>query len=392
MQGFLRMNMCQENVIESTCCLIRYPSITPHDSGCLHDLQKELLTLGFEVTIKVFGQTTNLFARWGRGGRHLCFAGHVDVVPPGPLDSWHSSPFDPVIRDGYLYGRGAADMKGAIGCFLSAVTEYVGRHDTHIGTISLLLTSDEEGLGTDGVPKMMPWMRENNHIPDMILIGEPTGCKVGSVLQVGRRGSLLGRIDLFGVQGHIAYGHSSDDLIGRLHACLGALLDMNKNFMDCGDEHFQPSYLAVTHVGTPDIAENVTPGQAWIRFGIRFNPLQDVDRLKKEIETRCRAIAGSSIKVSFRLSGHPFLTQDQKLIDLYIHSIQQATGQKPELSTKGGTTDGRFLHQLAPVLELGLAEDTIHKVNECVAVDDIYRLKKCYIRILENFFYHKASV
>jgi succinyl-diaminopimelate desuccinylase len=380
------MNMFISDVIESTCHLVRYPSITPDDCDCLEDLAKELSSMGFDVDLKVFEDTTNLFARWGQGGPHLCFAGHVDVVPPGPRDAWESDPFDPVIRDGFLYGRGTADMKGAIACFLSALFEYVSGTRSHEGSISLLLTSDEEGLGTNGVPKMIPWMREQGHVPDLILIGEPTGSKAGSVLQIGRRGSLLGRVDIHGKQGHIAYPDLSDNPVGRLHVCLGALLSMNTDFMDKGDDYFEPSYLAVTHVGTPDLAENVTPGQAWVRFGVRFNPLQSAQNLQEEIQKRCQASAGPLVDVSFRLSGHPFLTKDPHWINLCTQAIAKATGKAPTLSTRGGTTDGRFLHTLAPVVELGLSEDTIHQVNECVVVDDLKCLKSCYALILEDFF------
>ena len=385
------MKMCISSAVDSACHLVRYPSITPDDCGCLEDLSKELARMGFQTDLVVFGQTTNLFARRGNQGPHLCFAGHVDVVPPGPSDLWESDPFNPVVRNGSLYGRGIADMKGAIACFLSALYEYVQNTSHERGSISLLLTSDEEGLGADGVPKMIPWMKERNHIPDLILIGEPTGSKAGSVLQIGRRGSLLGAVTIQGKQGHIAYPDLSDNPVKRLHACLGALLVMNKDFMDRGDENFEPSYLAVSSVGTPDLAENVTPGQAWIRFGVRFNPLQSAQGLENEIQKRCHANAGPLAEVSFRLSGLPFFVKDERWIQSFVQSIKSATGEEPQLTTRGGTTDGRFLHALAPVLELGLSEETIHQVNEHVVLEDLDRLKRCYFHILLDFFHNTLS-
>jgi len=375
------LNSLKKTSLELAIDLMRYPSITPNEAGCLTDLHGLLEKEGFDSHLVVFQDTTNLYARFGTGGPHLCFAGHVDVVPPGPESLWSFPPFEPTCHNGFLYGRGVADMKGAIACFLSAVFSF--NKAPFDGSISLLLTSDEEGTGVNGIMKMIPWLQERQQVPHVILIGEPTGQQVGTVLQVGRRGSLTGHLRFTGTQGHIAYPHLADNPLPRLISCLQKLIDLP---LDQGDDFFEASRLEVTSVDTDNPTVNIIPGSAEARFGIRFNPHQNVLGLSEKVEQICNDVGGTH-ELALRHSGNPFLTQDAHWIGCVHHALKEVMHAEPRHTTQGGTTDGRFLCRIAPVLEVGLPETTIHQIDERVAIEDIEVLERLYHSILTHYFH-----
>lgn len=360
--------------------LMAYVSITPNSAGCLEDLESHLSKMGWGACLKKFNDTTNLYASIGQGSPHLCFAGHIDVVPAGDEKAWMFAPFTPTIHDNKLYGRGAADMKGAVAAFLSAASILSSNLK---GTCSLLLTSDEEGCALDGLQRMIPWLKKENFSPNLILIGEPTGQKVGQTLQIGRRGSVTGKLTLYGTQGHIAYPHLADNPLKRALSCGKALLDMPLD--QTVHQAFQPSHLEITSIDTGNAVTNIIPSTCHISFGVRYNPLQNAVGLCEKIRDLCAQFAGHH-ELVFQCHGDPFLTQDHQAIALVQKSICEITGNMPEHTTQGGTTDGRFLCSIAPVLELGLPETTIHQVNEHISLEDLHTLKSIYGQILKNFF------
>ncbi len=362
--------------------LIQRLSVTPQEAGTLDFIEGLLKPRGFQTTRHLFGDVDNLFARLGACGPHLCFVGHVDVVPVGDEASWSVPPFAGVIQDQHLWGRGAADMKGAIACFLAAVTAFLDQTASFQGSISLLLTSDEEGPAVDGIQRLIPWLRENQHIPDLFLIGEPTGLgRVGKEMKIGRRGSLTGCLAYHGKQGHIAYPHLADNPIPRLLACLQDLLALP---LDKGTPFFEPSRLEVTSIDVGNPVTNIIPAQAQARFGIRFNTEQRPELLSQKIEEICKR-HGENYTLELTNHGCAFLTQDEKPIAWVSQAVEQVVGAKPALSTSGGTSDGRFLTTLAPVIELGLPEDTIHQVDERVALKDLEVLTQIYHHVLTSF-------
>lgn len=360
--------------------LIRYPSVTPDEAGCLSDLHKAVQAIGGESHLVVFEDTTNLYVRWGQEKPHLCFAGHVDVVPPGDMSEWLFDPFQPTIHQGKLYGRGIADMKGAIACFLTAWLTV--KQKMVQGSCSLLLTSDEEASGVNGIYRMIPWLEERKEVPDVFLIGEPTGSKVGDVLQIGRRGSLTGHLCVKGKQGHIAYPHLADNPLPRVVQTVKALMDMP---LDKGTEDFQPSHLEVTSIDTDNPTTNLIPSHSEVRFGVRFNPLQNSLKLSEMIEEVCTQHAGHHT-LQLRWNGDPFLTEDSGWIQCVHQALYRASGHSPTHTTQGATTDGRFLCKLAPVVEVGMPENTIHQVNEHVDLSDIQALEHIYRSILSSYF------
>ena len=370
----------EKNVVELASDLIRYPSITPHEAGCLTDLHALLAKEGFSSHLVVFEDTTNLYTRFGQEGPHLCFAGHVDVVPPGPESLWMFPPFEPTCHEGKMYGRGIADMKGAIACFLSAAASFIKL--PFRGSLSLLLTSDEEGIGINGIPKMIPWLKERHEIPDVILIGEPTGREVGKDMQIGRRGSVTGHVRFKGTQGHIAYPHLADNPLPRLISCVQKLIELP---LDQGDQFFEASRLEITSIDTGNPTVNIIPGAAEVRFGIRFNPHQNAIELSEKVEQICESVGGPH-ELVLRHSGDPFLTQNTSWINCVHRALKEVTHSDPHHTTQGGTTDGRFLCHIAPVLEVGLPETTIHQVNEHVAVEDLKTLAQLYKAILKSYF------
>lgn len=362
--------------------LIACPSITPARGEVFDLLEEALVPLGFEVHRFVLGEapdgpTENMVAMRGSGGPHFAFAGHVDVVPPG--EGWSSDPFDPVIEDGVLTGRGANDMKSAIAAFIAAAATTPPKN----GTLSLLITGDEEGYATYGTPRIIDWLNERNICPDMILIGEPTSVdRLGDTIKIGRRGSVNMWIDVLGTQGHVAYPHRADNPVPSIARIVSALTD---HHLDDGTDAFPPSNLEFTAISTPTHASNVIPGSATAQLNIRFNNLQkgaDLVRMVEEVVER--EAPGSSVRA--RISGEAFLTPPGELYDLIVSAIREETGIEPELSTSGGTSDGRFLISLCPVVDFGLPNATMHKVGEHAAVEDIRALSRIYGRVLRKLF------
>jgi succinyl-diaminopimelate desuccinylase len=360
--------------------LINCPSVTPA-SGAVFDLLESALTpLGFTVHRWVLGEapdgpTENMVAIRGQGEPHFGFAGHLDVVPPG--EDWVSDPFGAVVEDGLLVGRGANDMKSAIAAYVAALSR-LGPTD---GTLSLLITGDEEGYATYGTPRIIDWLNERHIRPDMILIGEPTSVeKLGDTVKIGRRGSVNMWIDVPGVQGHVAYPHRATNPIPPLARIVAALDALH---LDDGNDTFPPSNLEFTGIDTPTHASNVIPGSATAQLNIRFNNLQRGEDLVKLVEQIAEREAPGA-RVRARVSGEAFLTPPGKLYDVIVEAITEETGIAPELSTSGGTSDGRFLIKLCPVVDFGLPNATMHKVGECAAVEDIHTLSRIYERIVRK--------
>ena len=360
--------------------LIKCPSVTPARGEVFDVLENALKPLGFTIHRWVMGEppdgpTENMVAIRGEGAPHFGFAGHLDVVPAG--ENWSSGPFDATIENGVLIGRGANDMKSAIAAFVAAISEV----DQKAGTLSLLITGDEEGYSTYGTPRIIDWLNERQIRPDMILIGEPTSVdRLGDTVKIGRRGSVNMWIDVPGVQGHVAYPHRTENPIPPLARIIAELDGLH---LDDGTDAFPPSNLEFTGIDTPTHASNVIPGSATAQLNIRFNNLQSGAELVRMVE-QIAATHAPEAKVRSRISGEAFLTPPGPLYDLVVDAIREETGQEPELSTSGGTSDGRFLIQLCPVVDFGLPNATMHKVGECAAVEDIIALSRIYRRIVER--------
>jgi succinyl-diaminopimelate desuccinylase len=358
--------------------LIACPSVTPASGAVFDLLEATLAPLGFEVHRFLAGEAPdgpveNLFATRGQGSPHFAFAGHLDVVPPG--EGWDGDPFAPQIRGGLLHGRGAVDMKGGIAAFVAACADTAG----HRGTLSLLITGDEEGPAIHGTRAIMAWMAERGIRPDMILIGEPTcEARLGDTVKIGRRGSVNMWITIPGVQGHVAYPHRADNPVTGLGRVLTALDALH---LDDGNEAFQPSNLEVTAVETSSKATNVIPATARAQLNIRFNDLQRGEDLVALVRRTAQAQAPGAT-VEAMVSGEAFLTPPGPLYDLVTSAIRAETGVEPVLSTGGGTSDGRFLIALCPVVDFGLSNATMHKVDEAAAVEDIRALRRIYARIV----------
>ena len=366
--------------VELSRQLIACPSITPARGEIFDLVEAALLPLGFEVHRWVMGEapdgpTENMVAIRGSGSPHFGFAGHLDVVPPG--EGWASDPFDPVVEGGVLTGRGANDMKSAIAAFIAAAAETAQAN----GTLSLLITGDEEGYATFGTPRIIDWLEERKIRPDMILIGEPTSVdRLGDTIKIGRRGSVNMWIDVPGTQGHVAYPHRADNPVPKIGRVIEALSALH---LDDGTEAFPPSNLEFTAVSTPTSASNVIPASATAQLNIRFNDLQrgaDLVRLVEEVAAR--EAPGATVRS--RISGEAFLTPPGELYDVAVSAIREETGIEPELSTSGGTSDGRFLIKLCPVVDFGLPNASMHKVGEHAAVEDISALSRIYGRMIRK--------
>ena len=366
--------------IELAAELIRCPSVTPASGEVFDVLERALTPLGFEVHRWVMGEapdgpTENMVAIRGSGAPHFGFAGHLDVVPAG--EGWNIEPFEGRIHDGLLIGRGANDMKSAIAAFVAAIS----RLEPSSGTVSLLITGDEEGYATYGTPRIIDWLNERQIRPDMILIGEPTSVdRLGDTVKIGRRGSVNMWIEVPGVQGHVAYPHRAINPIAPLARVIAALDAIH---LDDGTDVFPPSNLEFTAISTPTDASNVIPGSASAQLNIRFNNLQRGADLVRMVEEVAQREAPGS-KVRARISGEAFLTPAGPLYDVVVAAIEEETGLKPELSTSGGTSDGRFLIQLCPVVDFGLPNATMHKVGEFAAVEDIRALSRIYERVVRK--------
>jgi len=362
--------------------LIARPSITPDDAGCQAMLIERLTAIGFECETMVFDDVTNLWARRGRAAPVLAFAGHTDVVPPGPLEQWHSDPFIPEIRDGNLFGRGAADMKSSIAAMVTACERFVAQHAQNQGSIALLITSDEEGIATNGTVKVIEALEARGEKIDWALIGEPSSmAHVGDVVKNGRRGSIGAKLVINGVQGHVAYPHKVDNPI---HRAMPALHDLARHEWDRGNSFFPPTSLQISNINSGTGAHNVVPAHAEVWFNLRYSTEIDA---KQIIETT-RVILDKhelDYDINWSVSGYPFLTPEGELVEAAKQAIEQHTGRATALETTGGTSDGRFIAPTgAQVLELGPVNESIHKLNEHVNVKELDLLSDIYHSILEN--------
>ena len=378
--------MAGEDTLKLTQELIRRESVTPHDAGCQALLAERLADVGFETEHLRFGDpsnpTDNLWARHGSDAPVLCFAGHTDVVPPGPISDWDSPPFDPVIRDDHLFGRGAADMKASIAAMTIACASFVANNPDHRGSIALLITSDEEGPADDGTVKVMETLAARDEKIDWCIVGEPSSRdQLGDLIRIGRRGSLSGILEVNGVQGHVAYQHLADNPIRRFAPVLDALYKMP---LDDGNEHFPPTTFEFVNIEAGTGAPNVTPGRLKARFNFRYSTEWTAETLITKVESLLDSF-DIDYDLRWRRSGSPFLTMPGTLTDAVTGAIKCHTGLEPELSTGGGTSDGRFI---APhgvdVVELGPVNASIHKVNERVRVEDIRRLRDIYLDIIKD--------
>jgi succinyl-diaminopimelate desuccinylase len=369
------------SAVDLATALISRASVSPADGGCQPLLSERLESAGFRVENLRFGPVENFWATRGQGGPVFCFAGHTDVVPPGPADDWRTDPFEPVIENGMLYGRGAADMKSGLAAMVTATEEFVLRHADHGGTLAFLVTSDEEGPSVDGTRRVAELLREREQRIDWCLVGEPSSEAVlGDTIKIGRRGSLSGRLSVHGVQGHIAYPQFADNPV---HALAPALAELTARTWDGGNEHFQPTSFQVSNISAGTGAPNVIPGELKARFNLRFSTEQSVEGLKSTVEGILRK-HHIRYSLDWFVSGLPFLTPPGVLSGAACRAVHEVIGVEPKLSTSGGTSDGRFIAPLgAQVIELGVVNQTIHKVNECVRVEDIERLRSIYYRTLE---------
>ena len=369
--------------------LLRRPSVSPEDHGCLDVIAARLEPLGFRIERLDFGPVSNLWARRGETGPVLCFAGHTDVVPTGPLDEWKTDPFEPVIRDGLLFGRGAADMKSGLAAMVTATERFVDRNPWHAGSLAFLLTSDEEGPSVDGTRKVVEVLGARAERIDWCVVGEPTsGDVLGDTIKVGRRGSLSGRLTVHGVQGHIAYPQLADNPV---HQFAPALAELVATRWDEGNEFFQPTSFQVSNISAGTGAPNVIPGELKVRTNLRFSTENTVEQLQKRVlEILDRH--GVKYTMEWFISGLPFLTRPGTLTGAVEQAVRETTGRSPQYSTTGGTSDGRFISPTgAQVVEFGVVNATIHKVNECVRVDDIETLSRSYERMMELLLVEKRE-
>jgi succinyl-diaminopimelate desuccinylase len=381
------------DVITLTQQLMRCPSVTPRDAGALNVLQTVLEKIGFECTRLTFSDDNtpdveNLYARYGTAAPNFCFAGHTDVVPPGELSEWSVDPFDSVIKDDMLIGRGAADMKAAIACFAVAAQQLIkSKKGQLVGSISFLITGDEEGPAINGTRKVLEWMTENGEHIDHCVVGEPTNPnELGEMVKIGRRGSFTGFLTATGTEGHVAYPHLADNPVPHLVAMMAALDGMK---LDDGSEHFQASNLEFTTVDVGNVATNVIPQNARATFNIRFNTNHSLDGLEDKIRDLLDDVAKTrNAKYELRVlkNSEPFLTAEGNFSQLVADSVEQHVGRRPQMSTTGGTSDARFIKNYSPVVEFGLVGQTMHKVDERVAVADIKALAHIYESILQGYF------
>ncbi len=368
--------------IELTKVLIARPSVTPADEGCQPIMIERLAAVGFDVERLSFGSVENFWARRGATAPVFCFAGHTDVVPTGPLEEWRSDPFVPEIRDGLLYGRGAADMKSGLAAMITATEEFVRTVPHHCGSIAFLITSDEEGPSVYGTKRVAEMLRERGERLDWCVVGEPSSeASIGDTIKVGRRGSLSGRLTVHGVQGHVAYPQLAENPV---HTFAPALAELTRREWDQGSEHFQPTTFQVSNLNAGTGAPNVVPGELKARFNLRYSPAQTPEKLKATVE-EILLRHGVRFTLEWFLSGEPFYTAPGRLSAAVADAVAQVTGVRPRLSTGGGTSDGRFLAPLgAQVVELGVVNASIHKVNECVRVADIDALHSMYVNVLRS--------
>ena len=372
--------------------LIKFPSITPRDEGAINFLKKKLGDLGFKCKILEFRDKKskpikNLYARLGEKGPNFCYAGHTDVVPPGNIEDWTTHPFKPIVKKNYLIGRGANDMKSSIACFISATSKFLRNNKKFKGSISFLITGDEEGYAINGTKKVVDYLKKKREKIDFCLVGEPTNPKkLGEMIKIGRRGSLSGKIMIRGSQGHVAYPHLSINPINALVAICKKLKDKK---LDKGNKSFEPSNLEVTSINVDNKAHNVIPALAEAQFNIRFNNLHTSSSLKKKINLIIKNLCKQykcNFKIEYMVNGESFLTKPEKTILMARKIIKKVTKINPKFSTTGGTSDARFIRKIAPCLEFGLVNKTMHRVDECVSITDLRNLTKIYNDILVHYF------
>ena len=384
--------MASINELQLAKELIKFPTITPIDAGIMKFLEKKLKTLGFKTKILEFKEKNskpvkNLYARLGNKGPNFCYAGHLDVVPPGNLKDWTVNPFKPSIKKGYLIGRGANDMKSSIAAFVSAVNNFVKNKRKFNGSISLLITGDEEGVAINGTKKVVDYLRKKKEKIDFCLVGEPTNPnKLGEMVKIGRRGSMNGRLSVIGVQGHVAYPQRANNPSTTLVQILKELKSIK---FDNGTKDFQPTNLEITKINIDNSADNVIPGLANAKFNIRFNNKHTSTSIKKKIDKIIKKISiknKSKYKIDYSVSGEAFLTKPNSTTFMIRDIIKKITKINPQLSTTGGTSDARFIRKIAPCLEFGLVGKTMHKVDEAVSLSDLKKLTLIYSNILQNYF------
>ena len=374
--------------------LIKFPSVTPVDAGAIRFLAKQLRKLGFNCKIlefkdkkKISKPIKNIYARLGNKSPNLCYAGHTDVVPPGNLKDWTINPFKPTVKKNYLIGRGANDMKSSIACFVSAVEKFLKKRKKFNGSISFLITGDEEALAINGTKKVVDYLKKRKEKIDFCIVGEPTNPnKLGEMIKIGRRGSLSGTITISGSQGHVAYPHLSNNPINTL---VKICKKLNEQKLDKGNKNFQPSNLEITSINVNNTATNVIPANARAQFNVRFNNHHTSSSLKKKINSIVKNLSKKSkckFNIDFHVSGESFLTKPDKTIYMAKKIIKKITKITPVFSTTGGTSDARFIRKISPCLEFGLVNKTMHKIDECVSLKDLKNLTRIYQNILEDYF------
>ena len=384
--------MASINELQLAKELIKFPTVTPVDAGIMKFLEKKLKTLGFKTKILEFKEKNskpvkNLYARLGNKGPNFCYAGHLDVVPAGNLKEWTVNPFKPSVKKGHLIGRGANDMKSSIAAFVSAVSNFVANKRKFNGSISLLITGDEEGVAINGTKKVVDYLKKKKEKIDFCLVGEPTNPnKLGEMIKIGRRGSMTGRLSIIGIQGHVAYPQRANNPSTALVQILKELKEIK---FDNGTKDFQPTNLEITKIDIDNSADNVIPGLANAKFNIRFNNKHTSSSIKKKIDKIIKKISNknkSKYKIDYSVSGEAFLTKPNNTTFMIRDIIKKITKIKPQLSTTGGTSDARFIRKIAPCLEFGLVGKTMHKVDEAVSLSDLKKLTLIYSNILQNYF------
>ena len=384
--------MLRLNELQLAKELIRFPSVTPVDAGVMSFLEKKLKKLGFKTKILEFREkytkpVKNLYARLGNKSPNFCYAGHLDVVPAGNLKDWTVNPFKPSIKKGHLIGRGANDMKSSIAAFVTAVSKFIQKNKKFNGSISLLITGDEEGVAINGTKKVVEYLKKKKEKINFCLVGEPTNPnKLGEMIKIGRRGSITGKLTVIGVQGHVAYPNRANNPSTALVQILKELKGIK---FDKGTKDFQPTNLEITKINIDNSADNVIPGLAYASFNIRFNNKHSSNTLKSKINKIVKKICNknkSKYKIEYNVSGEAFLTSPNETTYMIQNTIKKITKIKPKLSTTGGTSDARFIRKISPCLEFGLVGKTMHKVDEVVALKDLKKLTLIYSNILENYF------
>ena len=372
--------------------LIKFPTVTPVDAGIMKFLEKKLKLIGFKTKILEFkdGNSTsvkNIYARLGTESPNFCYAGHVDVVPPGNIKNWSSNPFKPTIKNGRLIGRGASDMKSSVASFIAAVSDFASKNKKFKGSISLLITGDEEGIAINGTKKVVEYLKRKKEKINFCLVGEPTNpSRMGEMIKIGRRGSMTGYLSIFGKMGHVAYSHKA---VNPSTCIVDVLKNLNQLRLDSGSKNFQPSNLEITKINIDNKADNVIPGDAHATFNIRFNDKHSSSKIKKKININLRKICKKhkcKFKIEYMISGESFITKPNKTTYMIKNIIKKNTKINTKLSTSGGTSDARFIRKISPCIEFGMVGASMHQIDENIKLKDLKTLTNIYKEILENYF------